>query len=122
MNELHEKNDSKGLKIITLYTQSHQAKQINAIAAKFKIKYPIAIQSDYWDAGYRCATLPTAWVIGVDGKIKYISSSPKDLSENMNKEVAKAMTEITYPGLGSMKVPEAVIPAAQAFAAREYKK
>lgn len=120
LNELHEEYADKGLNLVTIYAQSHQYKKISDLAKKRKIKYPIAIQSDYGKVGYATTNgLPAAWIIGADGKLAYISSSTKDLAENLDKEIKKALAAVKYRGLGDMEIPDALIPAAKAFA--EYK-
>ena len=121
LNELHEKQEANGLKLITIYAQNAPADKVKSLAKKRKIKYPIALQSDYWNVGYQATSLPMVWIIGVDGKITYISSSPKDLADNMDKEIAKAMKKVIYRGLGGTDITEALKPAATAFAARKFK-
>jgi hypothetical protein len=101
--------ETPGLHVVTLYAQVHKLDEIEALVGEHAIKYPIALDS-FWQAGYECPTLPTVWIIGVDGKVKFVGSGEFD--EVLSKELAK----VKYPGLGKEKVASALEPAARLFA------
>lgn len=108
MNELHKEYGPKGLHVFTLFAQGHPVSQIDALVAKSKIEYPIALDGE-WSDKYPSPSLPQVWVIGVDGKIIYQGGKLDDAV--LEKELAK----VKYPGLGKASVAKEVEPAAKAF-------
>jgi len=113
MNELHKEYGPKGLHVITLYCQAHPLTQIEELAVKSKIEYPIALDG-IWADSYPSPSLPQVWVIGVDGKIAH--KGAKGYDEVIEKELAK----VKYPGLGRDKVASEVEPAAKAFGKKQF--
>lgn len=108
MNELHKEYGPKGLHVFTLFAQGHPMSQIDALVAKNKIEYPIALDGE-WAGSYPSPSLPEVWVIGVDGKIIYKGGKLDDAV--LEKELAK----VKYPGLGKAAVANELEAAAKAF-------
>ncbi|MCC7508853.1 MAG: hypothetical protein IT464_05730 [Planctomycetes bacterium] len=114
MNEYHKK---PGLHVVSLYTEVHKFEDLEAAVTKHKIEYPIALDS-FWPAGYPGDVVPNVWIIGTDGKVKFIGT---DFKAALDEELAK----VTYPGLGRDKIAkaaeEAVILFVQGKFAAAYK-
>lgn len=108
MNELHKEYGPKGLHVFTMFAQGHPMSQIDALVAKNKIEYPIALDGE-WAGSYPSPSLPEVWVIGVDGKIIYKGGKLDDAV--LEKELAK----VKYPGLGKAAVANELEAAAKAF-------
>jgi hypothetical protein len=104
MNEYHKK---PGLHVVSLYTEVHKFEDLEAAVTKHKIEYPIALDS-FWPAGYPGDVVPNVWIIGTDGKIKYIGT---DFKKTLDTELAK----VTYPGLGRDKIAKAAEDAVVLF-------
>lgn len=100
-----------GLHVVSLYAQVHKLAQIEEAVKANGITYPIALDiSDAWMAALDGKQLPRTWVVGTDGKIKFVGRN--DFAEALAKELAA----VKYPGLGIDKVPAVLEPAAKAFA------
>lgn len=113
MNELFEKHEGKGLRMLTIYGQVHPLSQIKKMVDKREMKYPIALDG-HWDGPYVASSLPNVWIIGADGKIKFIGG--KDWDTVLTAELAK----VKYPGLGKTKVDPALTAAAEAYGKGNY--
>lgn len=102
-----------GLHVIGLYTGVHKFAELEAAIAKHKITYPMALDS-FWPAGYAATTLPRFWVIGADGKVKFVGESEYEPA------LAEELAKVKYPGLGRDKVCAALEPAAQLYGQRKF--
>lgn len=112
MNELAAK---PGLHVVGLYSQVHTLEQIEQVVEKHKISYPLTADSDIFvGAGYSAASLPTVWIVGVEGKVIFVGD--RDYDELLEKELAK----VKYPGLGRADFHADLGPAAKAFGAGKY--
>lgn len=108
LNEKHEKYGKKGLHIFTFHRQSATDEKLKDFAAEKGIVYPVASSGggSYNTGG----GIPKAWVIGVDGKIKF-AGSPYNASQTIQDELAK----VKYIGLGMAEVHEDLEDAAEAY-------
>ena len=98
-----------GLHVVSLYTHVHKFSELEALISKHNIKYPIALDS-FWPAGYAASTVPRVWIVGTDGKIKFIGES------GFEKVLEEELAKVKYPGLGKDSVASALEPAAKLFA------
>ncbi len=116
MNELYEKYSNKGLHILGLYSQGQPLEDLRKVVTDKAIKYPQAIawidEEKRWDV----SDLPTVYVIGVDGKVKF--SGGKGYEKILEEELAK----VKHPGLGDLNVPAELMESAKAFAVADYTK
>lgn len=116
LNKQHKEFSSKGLHIFSLYRQLHSLKQVEKIAKKMKVKWPIALDG-HWNSRYQSPQIPMVWLIGTDGKFKYIGDGT-----GYDDILAKELAKVKYPGLGLSKVEDSLKPAADAFVAGQMAK
>lgn len=109
MNEYHKK---AGLHVVSLYTEVHKFEDLEAAVTKHKIEYPIALDS-FWPAGYPGDVVPKVWIIGTDGKVKFIGT---DFKAALDEELAK----VKYPGLGKDTIAKGAEAAAALFVQGKY--
>jgi len=110
MNELHAR---PGLHILSLYAQVHELAAIEAIIERHSIEYPIAMDG-FWSEGYQAPLLPRIWIVGTDGKIKWVGRS------GYEEALEAEMKLVKYPGLNLPEVHKDVEPAAKAFVEGRY--
>jgi hypothetical protein len=114
MNELQEKYGGKGLQILGLYSQAHPLEEVRKLVADRSIKYPQA----YWwhddDNLYNNLRLPMCWLVGADGRIKFIGKDGYD------KVLEEELAKVKYAGLGDLKIVAGLERAANAYAAMDY--
>jgi hypothetical protein len=102
-----------GVHVVSLYRHLHKFEELEAAVTKHKITWPIALDS-FYPAGYAAPDVPKFWVVGADGKVKFIGESGYE--KTLNEELAK----VKYPGLGKDKVHKTVEPAAKLFVQGKY--
>jgi hypothetical protein len=110
MNELHAR---KGLHVVSLYAQVHELEAIETIISRFSIEYPIAMDG-FWEAGYQAPLLPRIWVVGADGKIKWVGRS------GYEEALEEEMKKVKHPGLNLSEVHAEVEPVVKAFTEGRY--
>ncbi len=102
-----------GVHVVSLYRHLHKFEDLEAAVTKHKITWPIALDS-FYPAGYAAPDVPKFWVVGVDGKVRFIGDSGYE--KTLNEELAK----VKYPGLGKDKVHKSVEAAAKLFGQGKY--
>lgn len=98
-----------GVHVVSLYTGVHKFADLESALTKNKVVFPIALDS-FWPAGYDAPKVPKAWVVGADGKVKFIGETGFDKAAN--DELAK----VKFPGLDKESLATGVQPAAKLYA------
>ncbi len=77
-NRLHEKFETRGVKIVGIAVESGWAKDIKPHVKKHGIKYAVLVGNDKVVEQYQMIGFPTTYLIGKDGKIvkKYTGTIP----------------------------------------------
>jgi peroxiredoxin len=77
-NRLHEKFESRGVKVIGIAVESGWTKDIKLHVGRLAIKYPVLVGNDKIVEQYQMIGFPTTYLIGKDGKIakKYTGTVP----------------------------------------------
>jgi len=91
-NRVHEKFQSRGVKVIGIAVESGWAKDIKPHVAKHAIKYPVLVGNDRIVEQYQMIGFPTTYLIGRDGKIakKYTGTVPDTEAQkeaDLNREI-----------------------------------
>jgi hypothetical protein len=102
-----------GMHVVSLYTGVHKFSDLEAVLAKQKVEFPIALDS-FWPAGYDAPKVPKAWVIGADGKVKFIGET------GFEKAAEDELAKVKYPGLGKDSLAKGVEAAAKLYAEGKY--
>jgi hypothetical protein len=102
-----------GLHVVSLYNGIHKFADLESQVTRHKIEFPIALDS-FWPAGYDVPSVPRAWVIGVDGNVKFIGDS------GFEKAAEDELAKVKYPGLGKDSLAGGVEAAAKLCAEGKY--
>ncbi len=102
-----------GIHVVSLYRHLHAFADLEAAVKKHKITWPIALDS-FFPAGYEAPNVPKFWVVGPDGKVKFVGESGYE--KTLNAEQAK----VKFPGLNKTTLNKALEPAARLFAQGKY--
>lgn len=116
LQEVWEKNHSKGLRVFAVEGDGFTALENYAFAGENKYTFPLVTLADSQLSSWDCKTMPNTFVINADGKLVFSASEGWD--EVVTKELAKRV----YPGLKRDKVEKECEKAAQAYGKGEYAK
>ena len=116
LKRLWEENKDKGLHIIHVESQGHTDAEVRAFCKKNGVTFPNSTNRSSFSAFPGDNGLPYAYVIGVDGKVKFQGRG--DYKSVIHAELAK----IRYPGLGKLSVEKDIHKAATLFGAKNFAK
>jgi hypothetical protein len=113
MVELDAKYRSKGLHIVTAYTQFQDLEVIESKVNELGIKFPVALDG-FFESRFTAPLICRVWVIGVDGKVVHAHKL------GWEEAALKELKKLKYPMLRRDKVHDDVKQAARAFAEGRY--
>lgn len=116
LNGLQAKFGQKGFNLFAFESQGTEAGALKKFIKDRNITYPV---SSGGGGDYEVKGLPTAYLIGVNGKVLWTGNSAREQG-NIDKLIKEEMAKIKYPGLGKLDVDSKVAAQATAFAAKQY--
>lgn len=125
LQDLYETYKNQGLHVFQVEAQRHSETEIQLCLEPYGTTFPSAQASwsdvpvlppgtRYADYAYFAGALPSAYLIGVDGKVIWHGGA--DYDEAIQKELKK----VKYPGLFVTEFPQELSEASKAFADRKF--
>lgn len=113
INKLEEKYAAQGLHVVSVFVRPQPLENIEKQLTQSKVTYPVALDG-FQEVGYVAEQVPTVWIIGTDGKIKYTGREADEAV--LKAEIAK----VGRPGLGTRQFTKEADAAAKAYSKGDY--